>query len=151
MNRILAFTLTLLCSFSALSADKPEEYIDRLSSRHNPTNMKYYMDHYQNTDSPEYQNILISVRTAADAINFYTERLDKRNQRIDYCLPMDTPSTRKTLRGWKTEEFITLINEYIRNDSAFKKYGKYGIGGSVSSYLIAVLKDQYPCPIQKQL
>ncbi|WP_390241739.1 hypothetical protein [Vibrio sp. R78045] len=93
----------------------------------------------------------IGVRVAADSINFYTTRLDARNQRIDYCLPMKDPANRETLWEWKTKELMALMNNRIEHDPRIKKYGKFGIGGSIASYLAAALKEQYPCPVQKQL
>ncbi|MEZ9982467.1 hypothetical protein AB4401_22565, partial [Vibrio cyclitrophicus] len=79
--------LTTLCSFSSLANSQIPE-IDRMSSGKNPADMRYYVEHYRNPDSPEYRDLLIGVRVAADTINLYTTRLDSRNQRIDYCLPM---------------------------------------------------------------
>ncbi|WP_455292673.1 hypothetical protein [Vibrio parahaemolyticus] len=148
MKKWFVLGLTTLCSFSSFVVNAFDENI---SSKQNPATMAYYVEHYQNTDSSEYQYLLVSVRVAADTINFYTRRLDARNQRIDYCLPMKDPADRETLRAWKTKDLMALINNHIEHDPSYKKYGKFGIGGSIGSYLATALKEQYPCPVQKQL
>ncbi|PMK82362.1 hypothetical protein BCT92_13840 [Vibrio sp. 10N.261.52.E5] len=147
MKKWIVLGLTALCSFSGFAANPFDENI---SSKNNPASMRYYIEHYQNTDSQEYKYILVSVRAAADAVSFYTMRLDARNQRIDYCLPMSDPANREILWSWKTEDLISMMNNYIEQKPSFKKYGKFGIGGSIASYLAAALKEQYPCPVQKQ-
>ncbi|MEZ8822185.1 hypothetical protein AB4562_19560 [Vibrio sp. 10N.222.54.A1] len=147
MMKWIVLGLTTLCSFSSLANSQIPE-IDRMSSGKNPANMRYYVEHYRNPDSPEYRDLLIGVRVAADTINLYTTRLDSRNQRIDYCLPMKDPANRETLWEWKTEELMELINNQIEHN--IKKYGKPGISGSIGYYLAMGLKEQYPCPVQKQ-
>ena len=142
MKKWIALGLTTLCSFSTLAFD------ELFNSKSNPASMRYYVEHYQNTNSQEYQYLLATVRTAADSINFYTTRLDARNQRIDYCLPMKDPANRETLRNWKTKELMALMNNRIEHDPRMKKYGR--LHGSIASYLTATLKEQYPCPVQKQ-
>ncbi|WP_390241743.1 hypothetical protein [Vibrio sp. R78045] len=148
MKKWIVLGLTTLCSFSSLATNP---FSELSSSKDNPASMSYYVEHYQNTDSQEYKYLLATVRTAADSINFYTTRLDARNQRIDYCLPMLNPANRDTLRSWKTKDLMALMNNRIAHDPRMKKYGKFGIGGSIASYLAAALKEQYPCPVQKQL
>lgn len=143
MKKWIVLGLTVVCSFSTLAFD------ELLSSKNNPASMRYYLEHYQNIDSQEYQYLLVSVRTAADTVNLYTTRLDARNQRIDYCLPMKDPANRKNLYNWKTKELMMLINNNIKHDPAYKKYGT--LSGSIGSYLVTALKEQYPCPVQKQL
>ncbi|MEZ9580795.1 hypothetical protein AB4425_17875 [Vibrio sp. 10N.261.51.A1] len=147
MKKWIVLGLTALCSFSSLATSP----FDELSgSKNNPASMRYYVEYYQNTDSQEYKYLLATVRTAADSMDFYTTRLDARNQRIDYCLPMRDPANRETLWNWKTKDLMTLMNNRIEHDPRMKKYGKFGIGGSIASYLAAALKEQYPCPVQKQ-
>ena len=146
MKKWIVLGLTALCSFPSL-ATSPFEEID---SKNNPASMRYYVEYYQNADSQEYKYLLATVRTAADSMDFYTTRLDARNQRIDYCLPMRGPANRETLRNWKTKDLMALIDNYIEQKPSFKKYGKFGIGGSIASYLAAALKEQYPCSVQKQ-
>ncbi|WP_455292671.1 hypothetical protein [Vibrio parahaemolyticus] len=148
MKKWIVLGLATLSSFSSFAADKFDEAIN---SKNNPASMAYYIEHYQNTDSQEYQYLLVSVRAAADAIDFYTTRLDSRNQRIDYCLPMKTPANRERLWSWRTKELMMLINDYIEHDPSYKKYGKAGVGTSIGSYLTTALRNQYPCPVQKQL
>ncbi len=148
MKKWYVLGLTTLCSFSTFAAN--DLNVDQRGNKHNPATMAYYVEHYKKPNSQEYKNLLIGVRVAADAVNFYTTRLDARNQRLDYCLPMKDPANREALWHWKTEDLMTLINNNIDNDPAFKKYGKAGIGGSIGSYLVAALKEQYPCPVQKQ-
>ena len=150
MKKWIVCGLTTLCSLSSLANQHIPE-IDQSTSSNNPASMDYYIEHYQSPDSKEYRDLLIGVRVAADVINFYTTRLDERNQRIDYCLPMRDPTNRETLWHWKTEKLMALINNHIEHDSSYKKYGKHGIGGSIGSYLAVALKAQYPCPAQKQL
>lgn len=151
MNKWTVLGLTTYSSFASLtiSANSQIPEIDQLSSSKNPADMSYYVEHYRNPDSSEYRDLLIGVRVAADTINLYTTRLDSRNQRIDYCLPMKDPANRGTLWEWKTEELMELINNQIEHNS--KKYGKPGISGSIGYYLAMGLKEQYPCPVQKQL
>ncbi len=146
MKKWFVLGLTTLCSFSSLA----NEDLDQLGSKHNPTTMDYYMEHYQNTDSEEYRNLLIGVRAAADTVDFYTTTLESNNQRIDYCLPMINVANRDTLWRWKTKELVSLINNHIEQDPRLKKYGKAGIGGSIGSYLVMALQEPYPCPVQKQ-
>ena len=148
MKKWIVWGLSALYSTSSFMANAFDENI---SSRQNPTTMAYYVEHYKNTSNPEFQNLLISVRAAADTINFYTRRLDARNQRIDYCLPMRDPANRENLSHWKTKDLMALINNHIEHDPSYKKYGKHGIGGPIGSYLVVALKAQYPCPPQKQL
>ncbi len=148
MKKWFVLGLTTLCSFSSLATDDID--LRRLSIKENPASMRYYIEHYKNTSSSEYRGLMISVRVAADTVNFYTTRLDARNQRLDYCLPMKDPANREALWHWKTEDLMTLINTRIERDPRLKKYGKAGIGGSIGSYLVAALKEQYPCPVQKQ-
>ena len=143
MKKWIVLVLTTLCSFSTLAFDELS------SSKHNPASMRYYVEHYKNIDSQEYQYLLATVRTAADSVDFFTRRLDARNQRIDYCLPMKDPANRETLWDWKTKDLMALINSYVENKPHFKKYGT--VSGSIASYLVAALKEQYPCPAQKQL
>lgn len=150
MKKWIVLGLITACSFSSFANSIIPE-IDSLSSSNNPATMAYYVKHYQNPESNEYRDLLIGVRVAADSVNFYTTRLDDQNQRIDYCLPMKDASNREVLRHWKTKDLMTLINNHIKHDPAYKKYGKHGIGGSIASYLIIALKEQYPCPMQKQL
>ncbi|MFA0245493.1 MULTISPECIES: hypothetical protein [unclassified Vibrio] len=145
MKKWIILGLTALCSFSGFAANPFDENI---SSKNNPASMRYYIKHYQNTDSQEYKYILVSVRAAADAVDFYTTRLDARNQRIDYCLPMSDPANRETLWNWKTKDLMALMNNRIDLDPRMKKYGT--VSGSIASYLAAALKEQYPCPVQKQ-
>lgn len=149
MTKWIVLGLTTLCSFSSFSGDDID--LRRLGLKENPASMRYYVEHYQNTTSQEYQNLMVSVRVAADTINLYTTRLDTRNQRIDYCLPMIDAVKREDLNQWKTQDLITLLNNSLEHDPAFKKYGKTGIAGSIGSHLVAALKEQYPCPVQKQL
>lgn len=146
MKKWIVLGLTTLCSLSGFAANP----FDEIDSKNNPASMRYYVEYYQNTDSQEYKYLLATVRASADSIDFYTRRLDKRNQRIDYCLPMKDPANRETLWDWKTKDLMVLINNHIVHDPSYKKYGKFGIGGSIASYLAAALKEQYPCPIQKQ-
>ncbi|MFA0072121.1 hypothetical protein AB4396_00265 [Vibrio cyclitrophicus] len=146
MKKWIVLGLTALCSFSSLAAPP---FSELSSSKDNPTSMRYYVEHYKDKDSLEYKYLLVSVRSAADAINFYTTRLDARNQRIDYCLPMKDPANRDTLRTWKTKDLIVLINERTERDPRFKKNGI--LHGTIASHLAAALKEQYPCPVQKQL
>ncbi len=146
MKKWFVLGLTTLCSFSTLAI----EHIDKFSSKHNPTSMRYYLEHYQNTDSEEYRNLLIGVRAAADTVDFYTTTLESTNQRIDYCLPMIDVANRDTLWRWKTKDLMALMNDRIEQDPRIKKYGKAGIGGGVGNYLVMALKEQYPCPVQKQ-
>lgn len=150
MKKWIVWGLTTLYSLSSFAGNQIPD-IDRLSSNNNPATMDYYIEHYQSPDCQEYRDLLIGVRVAADAINFYTTRLDERNQRIDYCLPMKDPANREALWHWKTKDLMALINERIEHDPRIKKYGNVGVGGSISSYLVAALKEQYPCPPQKQL
>ncbi|MDP2592691.1 MULTISPECIES: hypothetical protein [Vibrio] len=147
MNKWTILGLITWCSFSSLANNQIPE-IDRPISSKNPASMGYYVEHYQDPDSPEYRDLLIGVRVAADTINLYTTRLDAHNQRIDYCLPMKSQVNRETLRNWKTEELMELINNQIERN--IKKYGKPGINGSIGYYLTMGLKEQYPCPVQKQ-
>ncbi|MEZ8996576.1 MULTISPECIES: hypothetical protein [Vibrio] len=149
MKKWIVLGLTALCSFSGVANNQIPE-IDRFSSSNNPATMGYYVQHYQNPESNEYRDLLIGVRVAADSIDFYTTRLDARNQRIDYCLPMSDPANRETLWNWKTKDLMALIDNGIEHDPSFKKYGKFGIGGSIASHLAAALKEQYPCSVQKQ-
>ncbi|MDP2592859.1 hypothetical protein Q8W41_25645 [Vibrio splendidus] len=149
MNKWIVLGLTTLCSFSSLANSQIPE-IDRMGSGKNPADMRYYVEHYRNPDSPEYRDLLIGVRVAADTINLYTTRLDARGQRIDYCLPMKDAANRETLWEWKTKDLMTIIDNRLEHDPRLKKYGKAGIGGSIASYLTAALKEQYPCPVQKQ-
>ncbi len=147
MKKWYVLGLTTLCSFSSLATDAFDELSN---SKNNPASMRYYVEHYKNTNSQEYQYLLVSVRAAADAVNFYTTRLDSRNQRLDYCLPMKDPANREALWNWKTKDLMTLINNRIERDPRFKQYGNVGIRGPIGSYLVAALKEQYPCPVQKQ-
>ncbi|MCC3807504.1 hypothetical protein JL857_20720 [Vibrio parahaemolyticus] len=144
MKKWIVLGLATLCSFSTLAFD------ELFNSKSNPASMRYYVEHYQNINSQEYKYLLVSVRAAADAINFYTTRLDERNQRIDYCLPMKNPASREALWDWNTKDLMALINNHIEHDPNFKKYGKVGITGPIGSYLAIALKEQYPCPVQKQ-
>ena len=150
MNKWTVLGLTTCFSFLslAISANSQIPEIDQLISVKNPADMRYYVEHYQHPDRPEYRDLLIGVRVAADTINLYTTRLDAHNQRIDYCLPMKSQVNRETLRNWKTEELMELINNQIKHN--IKKYGKPGISGSIGYYLAMGLKEQYPCPVQKQ-
>ena len=148
MKRWITFGLATLCSFQSITANAFDEL---LNSKNNPASMTYYLEHYRNTNSREYTYLLATVRTAADTINFYTRRLDARNQRIDYCLPMKDPANRETLQDWRTKDLMTIIDHRIEHDPRIKKYGNVGVAGSISSYLVAALKEQYPCPVQKQL
>lgn len=149
MKKWIVLGLTALCSFSSFANNQIPE-IDRSSSSNNPATMGYYVQHYQNPESNEYRDLLIGVRVAADSIDFYTTRLDARNQRIDYCLPMRDPANREILRHWKTKDLMALINNYIKQDPSFEKYGKGGVRTSIGSYLTTALKEQYPCSVQKQ-
>ncbi|MCR9819774.1 hypothetical protein [Vibrio parahaemolyticus] len=149
MKKWIVLGLTTLCSLSGLATENID--LRRLGFKENPASMRYYVEHYGNIDSKEYRDLLIGVRVAADSIDFYTRRLDARNQRIDYCLPMKDPANREALWDWKTKDLMVLINNHIEHDPSYKKYGKPGIAGSIGSYLIAALKEQYPCPVQKQL
>ncbi len=146
MKKWIVLGLTTACSFSSLAANTFDEL---LSSKNNPASMRYYVEYYDKTNSKEYQYLLVSVRSAADTVNLYTSRLDARNQRIDYCLPMKDPANRETLYEWKTKDLMALMNKRIEHDPAYKKYKT--LSGSIGSYLVAALKDQYPCPVQKQL
>ncbi|EGQ8101965.1 hypothetical protein MW344_003797 [Vibrio parahaemolyticus] len=148
MKKWIVFGFTALCSFSGLATNNFDETIN---SKNNPASMAYYIEHYQNTDSQEFQYLLVSVRAAADTVDFYTTRLDARNQRIDYCLPMEDPANRERLWSWKTKELMLLINNYIEHDPSYRKYGKAGVRTSIGSYLTTALKEQFPCPVQKQL
>ncbi|HAS6641156.1 TPA: hypothetical protein I7263_23675 [Vibrio parahaemolyticus] len=145
MKKWIVLGLATLCSSFVANA-----FDENINSKNNPASMSYYIEHYQNANSQEYQYLLVSVRTAADTVNFYTTRLDARNQRIDYCLPMKDPANRETLYNWKTKDIMALINNHIELDSSFKKYGKAGVRTSIGSYLVTALKEQYPCPVQKQ-
>lgn len=147
MKKWYVLGLTTLCSFSSFAT---EGFDELLSSKNNPASMRYYVEHHKNTNSQEYQYLLVSVRAAADAVNFYTTRLDARNQRLDYCLPMKDPANREALWHWKTKDLMLLLSNYVENKPSYKKYGKAGISGSIGSYLAAALKEQYPCPVQKQ-
>ncbi len=147
MNKWTILGLITWCSFSSLANNQIPE-IERPISSKNPASMGYYVEHYQDPDSPEYRDLLIGVRVAADTINLYTTRLDARNQRIDYCLPMKDAANRDTLYNWKTKELMNLINNQIEHDPRVKKYNR--LAGSIGSYLVAALKEQYPCPVQKQ-
>ncbi|CAK1775648.1 Rap1a immunity protein domain-containing protein [Vibrio crassostreae] len=149
MMKWIVLSLTTLCSFSSLANSQIPE-IDRSSSGNNPATMDYYVKYYQAPESKEYRDLLLGVRVAADAIDFYTTRLDARHQRIDYCLPMTSTINRETLWQWKTKDLMTIIDNRLKHDPRLKKYGKAGIGGSIASYLTAALKEQYPCPVQKQ-
>lgn len=148
MKKWIVLGLTTVCSFSSLASTNFDELS---SSKNNPASMTYYVEYHQNIDSQEYKYLLATVRTAADAVDYYTTRLDARNQRIDYCLPMKDPANRETLYDWKTKDLMALINKRIEHDPRVKKYGNVGIGGSIASYLTVALKEQYPCPVQKQL
>ena len=147
MKKWIVLGIATLFSFSVLASN--DLSVDQRGSKLNPASMAYYVEHYKNANSKDYQTLLIGVRVAADAINFYTTRLDERNQRIDYCLPMRDPANREALWHWKTEDLMALINNHIEHDPAFKKYGR--VSGSIGSYLAVALKAQYPCPAQKQL
>ncbi|MEZ8794294.1 hypothetical protein AB6D86_20665 [Vibrio splendidus] len=149
MMKWIVLGLTTCFSFSSLANNEIPE-IDRGGSDKNPADMRYYVEHYQDPDSPEYRDLLIGVRVAADTINLYTTRLDARNQPIDYCLPIKDPANRQTLWQWKTKELMELINNRIEHSPSSKKYGKPGIRGSIGYYLAMALKEQYPCPVQKQ-
>ncbi|MDN3628088.1 hypothetical protein [Vibrio lentus] len=149
MMKWLVLGLGTCFSFLSLANSQIPE-IDRLSSGKSPADMSYYVEHYQNPGSPEYRDLLIGTRVAANAVNFYTTRLDARGQRIDYCLPMKDAASRETLWEWKTKDLMTIIDNRLEHDPRLKKYGKAGIGGSIASYLTAALKEQYPCPVQKQ-
>ncbi len=147
MKKWVVFGLTTLCTLPTFASID----LDTYGSKNNPTSMRYYIEHYQNINSSEYQTLMISVRAAAYAVDLYTTRLDARNQRIDYCLPMQSSTNRQSLDQWKTKDLINLINIRIERDPSFKKYGKSGMGVDIGSYLVASLKEQYPCPVQKQL
>ncbi|MCZ6417392.1 hypothetical protein [Vibrio parahaemolyticus] len=149
MKKWFVLGLTTLCSFPTFANASLD--LDTYGSKNNPTSMRYYIEHYQDTDNLKYQSLMISVRAAAYAIDLYTTRLDARNQRIDYCLPMLSENNRQSLDRWKTKDLIKLINSRIERDASFKKYGKNGMGVDIGSYLVAALKEQYPCPVQKQL
>lgn len=148
MKRWSVLGLITLCSFSVFATETFDEV---RNSKGNPASMSYYIEHYEDKNSQEYKYLLVSVRSAADAIDFYTRRLDDRNQRIDYCLPMKDPANREALWDWKTKDLMVLINNRIEHDPSYKKYGKHGVGGPIGSYLAVALKEQYPCPVQKQL
>jgi hypothetical protein len=62
---------------------------------------------------------------------------------------MKDAANRDTLYNWKTKELMDLINNQIEHDPRVKKYNR--LAGSIGSYLVAALKEQYPCPVQKQL
>ena len=149
MKKWIGLGLSAFISLPSIAADDID--LRRLGIKENPASMRYYVEHYKNIDSPEYQNLMVSVRVAADTIDLYTTRLDARNQRIDYCLPMLNSVKRQNLDDWKTKDLVSLLNSSIELDPAFKKYGKTGIAGSIGSHLVAALKAQYPCPAQKQL
>ncbi|MDK9783746.1 hypothetical protein KIT90_20415 [Vibrio sp. B172a] len=149
MKKWIVLGLTTACSFSSLA--EIANFDENINSKNNPASMAYYVEHHKNINSQEYSYLLVSVRTAADTINLYTTRLDAANQRIDYCLPMRDAANRENLYNWKTKDLMTLINNHIEQDPSFKKYGKAGVRTSIGSYLSTALKEQYPCPVQKQL
>ena len=148
MNKWSVLSLTMWCSFGSLAAEEID--IDKYGSKHNPASMRYYVEHYQKSDSPQYQALMIGVRVAAYTADLYTTRLDARNQRIDYCLPMTDTINRESLDNWRTKDLMTIIDKRLKRDPNLKKYGKAGIGVDIGSYLVAALKEQYPCPVQKQ-
>ncbi|CAH6953422.1 conserved exported hypothetical protein [Vibrio chagasii] len=146
MMKWIVLGLFTWCSFSGATA----QGFDELSgSKNNPASMTYYLEYYKKPNNQEYQYLLATVRAAADTVDFYTTRLDARDQRIDYCLPMKDAANRDTLYNWKTKELMDLINNQIEHDPRVKKYNR--LAGSIGSYLVAALKEQYPCPVQKQL
>lgn len=149
MKKWIGLGLIAFISLPSIATDDID--LRRLSIKENPASMRYYVEHYKNIDSSEYQSLMVSVRVAADTIDLYTTRLDARNQRIDYCLPMVDSMTRESLDKWETEKLMVLLSSRIDLDPRLKKYGKAGIGGSIGSHLVAALKAQYPCPTQKQL
>ena len=149
MKEWFSLGLMALCALPSVANTTLD--LDTYGSKDNPTSMRYYVEHYQNTSGSKYQSLMISVRSAAHAVDLYTTRLDKRNQRIDYCLPMSTSTDRQSLDQWKTKDLMKLINHRIESDPNMKKYGKNGMGVDIGSYLVATLKEQYPCPPQKQL